>query len=448
MPAPATFSESRRQLVHMAIGGFALLLRYLTWAQAAGLAAVAVAFNLWVLPRIAPNLYRPADAQRGFAAGIVFYPLSVLLLILALPYRLDLAAAVWGVLAFGDGAATLVGSRVNGPRWPWNREKTIAGTAAFVVAGAAAAAGLMWWTSRSLPAPTSPLFIIVASTLAAIVAALFETAPIRLDDNLSVPFVAGATLWCVSLVTADAAAAHGPQMLRAAAPAVIVNVAVAMLALRIRTVSRSGAIVGAAIGMAVYVGAGLAGWLLLVAAFVAAAATSRVGLARKALLGIEEGHGGRRGSGNALANCGVAAVAALLAGLTPYQEAALLAFVAALTTGASDTAASEIGKAFGRGTYLLPFLTPAAPGASGAISLEGTAAGVASAATMAAAAAALQLITPTAIWIVTLAATIGSLVESVLGARFEATGILNNDMLNLINTIVGAVAALMLVRLL
>ena len=46
--------------------------------------------------------------------------------------------------------------------------------------------------------------------------------------------------------------------------------------------------------------------------FAAAAVTSRLGLRRKALLGIAEERGGRRGAGNAIANTGVAAVAALL----------------------------------------------------------------------------------------------------------------------------------------
>src|SRR5512136_2973281 len=155
---PAAFSESHRQLVHMAMGGFALLLRVLTWWQAALCALTAFLFNLLILPRLGgPSLSRPADAARGYPLGILIYPLSVLLLILALPRRLDLVAAAWGILAVGDGAATLVGRRSRGARLPWNPEKTVAGTIAFVVFGTCAAVLLAWWTRPAI-VPPPPLF--------------------------------------------------------------------------------------------------------------------------------------------------------------------------------------------------------------------------------------------------------------------------------------------------
>ena len=111
MTAPRiTHSENARQWVHVASGLFALLLRLLTGSQAAALAAGAIVFNVALLPRVGGRrLYRPEDVTRGFPLGILLYPLSVLLLMLAFPHRLDIAAAAWGILAFGDGFATLVG---------------------------------------------------------------------------------------------------------------------------------------------------------------------------------------------------------------------------------------------------------------------------------------------------------------------------------------------------
>jgi len=63
---------------------------------------------------------------------------------------------------------------------------------------------------------------------------------------------------------------------------------------------------------------------------------------------------------------------------------------------------------------------------------------------LAAVAAALGFITGTLTLVVVVAATAGAFVESVLGATLEGPGILNNDMLNFINT---AVAALMAIAL-
>ncbi|MCU1382125.1 MAG: putative rane protein [Acidobacteria bacterium] len=462
--APAPHSETARQWVHIASGLFALLLRGLNGWQAAALAAAALLFNVALLPRVGGRrLYRPVDHHRGFPLGILLYPLSVLLLMLAFPHRLDIAAASWGILAFGDGFATLLGRRasqqtgenaaigeqhvfvatsaipaVPSGRLPWNPDKSIAGTIAFVVFGSIAGAVLAWWV-RPAVVPVPPLmFALVAPVAAAIVAALAETIPIRLDDNITVPATAGLVLWLASLTTTASLTASSAALGAALPWAIGVNVLTGWLGYRARTVSRSGAITGALVGAVIYAGGGLGAWILLLVTFVAASVTSRLGLARKERLGIAEERGGRRGPGNAIANCGVAAIAAIAAVTTPYPRLALAALVAALTAAGSDTVASEIGKAWGRAAFLVTTLRRVPPGTPGAMSLEGTAAGVAAAVALAAAGAALGLVPVAAIAMVAAAATAGALVESVLGATLEGPGMLNNDMLNFINTAVAA----------
>ena len=465
----STHSEHARQWVHIGSGAFALLLRVISSWQATALAAVALLFNLALLPRIGGRrLYRPADHARGFPLGILLYPLSVLLLTLAFPSRLDIVAAAWGILACGDGAATLVGRRVTTvnakaakpaeqeffarfarfafPRraLPWNPEKTVAGTIAFVVFGALAGVALAWWV-RPAVTPLPPLlFTIAAPIAAALVAALVESIPVRLDDNISVPASAGATLWVASLMTAASVAAASDTAVQALPWAIGVNAVTAALGYLAKSVSLSGALAGAAVGAVIYVGGGAGAWGLLFATFIAASVTSRLGITRKESLGIAEQRGGRRGAGNAIANCGVAAVAAIVALTTAYTAPALLALVAALTAGGSDTVASEIGKAWGRSTFLVTTFRRVAPGTPGAMSLEGTAAGVLAALALAAIGVAFGLVPRPAIVAVVAAATIGALVESALGATLEGPGILNNDMLNFITTAVAAVVALAL----
>ena len=192
--------------------------------------------------------------------------------------------------------------------------------------------------------------------------------------------------------------------------------------------------------------AGWGGWALLLATFALAVVTSRLGLSRKTLLGIAEDRGGRRGAGNAFANTGVAAIAAMLSLLTYAGGPALAAFVAALTAGGSDTAASEIGKAWGRRTYLVPTFRRAAPGTPGAVSLEGTAAGLIGAFGLGGLGVAFGLIPPSALLAVVAGATIGAFVESALGATLEPAGMLNNDVLNFLNTAVAAAATILLLK--
>ena len=276
------------------------------------------------------------------------------MLIVAFPRRPDIVAAAWGIMAFGDGAATLVGTRVKSRPIRWNPDKTIAGSAAFIVAGAVAGAALAWWT-RPAVSPVPPLlFTLAAPALAAVAAAGVESIRVRLDDNISVPITAAIVLGGLALVDGASWAAARAALPSALAYAVLVNVPVAALGWRAGTVTPSGAVVGAAIGIAVFAGAGPAGWALLFASFLAATASTRLGLKRKSVLGIAESRGGRRGPGNAVANTGLAAFVAIVAAFSPYREAALLAMTAALVAGASDTVASEIGKAWGAAHLLVP----------------------------------------------------------------------------------------------
>jgi uncharacterized protein (TIGR00297 family) len=438
-------SEDARQWVHIGSAGFALLLRFLTWWQAAALAAVALVFNVLALPRLGGRrLYRPVDEARGFPLGIILYPFAVLLLILIFPSRLDIVAAAWAILAFGDGMATLVGRRMPASRLPWNPEKTVAGTVAFAVAGGIAAVALACWT-RPAVTPMPPLWFDLAGPVAAaIVAALVETIPVRLDDNVSVPASAALVLWLISLMSPSALAASQSVVLAALPWAIGVNVVVAALGHRAGTVSLSGTIVGALIGITIYAGAGRNAWLLLFVTFAVATIASRLGLQRKVLLGIAEERSGRRGAGNALANCGVATAAAIAVVSTPHPTPALVALAAALVAGGSDTVASEIGKAWGRSTFLITSFGRVKPGTPGAMSLEGTTAGVVAAFGLASLAVALGQIAWGMTAAVVIAATVGALVESMLGATLEGPGILNNDLLNFINTAVAAAVALVL----
>lgn len=441
------FSENRRQFLHMAMGGFALLLRFLSWWESAALAAFALAFNLYALPRIAgPHVFRDGEHTRRYTSGITLYPLAILLLICLLPERPDIVAAAWGILAIGDGVATVVGRSVAGPRIAWNREKSLAGSAAFVLCGGAAGAVLCWWCAPAVIPPPYRWFIVAGPFAAALAAAAAETVPIRLDDNLSVSATAAAVLWWLSLMSEDMAGAAAAHAVRLLPLALALNVTVAAAGYRARTVSRSGAIVGALLGITVTVTAGWRGWLLLLATFAAAVAASRMGLRRKTLLGIAEAHGGRRGAGNAIANTGIATAAAVLAVTSYATGPAMVAFVAALAAGGSDTIASEIGKAWGRRTFLFPSFRQVAPGTSGAVSVEGTAAGVAGAFALAGLGAGLGLVPPGALLPIVAGATIGSFAESAMGATLEGAGFVNNDVLNFLNTAAAAAAAVLLVK--
>jgi uncharacterized protein (TIGR00297 family) len=449
MNREGTFSEDARQLVHIAMGAFALTLPYLAWWQAVTLACAAVAFNLFALQKLlGRRLFRPGERIGRLATGIVLYPLSILALLFLFRHRLDIVAAAWGVLAVGDGMATIVGRRFPIAVIPWNRAKSLGGSLAFAVFGGAAAVVLSWWCRELVVPPAYPWFFAVAPVLAAIAAAAVETIPVSLDDNVSVSITAASVMWVISLISSDLVAAAVRSLGPTLVIALVANAAVAAAGYFGRTVTTSGMIVGAVLGTVIFVSTGAAGWTLLLLCFASAVVTSRVGLARKRALGIAEERGGRRGAGNAFANTGAAAIAALLSLLSYAHDQAAIAFVAALVAGASDTVASEIGKVLGRRPFLVTTFRMVPPGTPGAMSVEGTLAGVASAGALAFAAVWLGLMSAPFILPVVLAATTGALVESALGATLEPRGVLNNDVLNFINTTAAAFVAVELSRLL
>jgi dolichol kinase len=263
--------EARRQLLHVGVGGFALLLRYLTWPQAAMMAVAAVAFNRLVLPRLAPGVFRDVDRGRRWTSGIVLYPMAVLALILVFPTRLDLVATAWAILAVGDGMATLVGAHMGVGPLPWNRKKSVGGLGAFVLFGGAAAAGMMWW---STPTPASPWIA------AAVLAGLAETAPIGLDDNITVPAIAAVVLWSTTAMRPELLVEHLTALDTATGLLLALNAGMAALGWAARTVTGAGALAGILIGALMILGAGAAGWIVLISTFLVASHTTRIGLAR------------------------------------------------------------------------------------------------------------------------------------------------------------------------
>src|SRR5712691_9091014 len=442
--------EARRKLVHMGVGGFALLLRFMTWRQAALMAVAAFFFNWHALPRLGGRgLWREADRGRGYPLGILLYPLAVLALILVFHDELWKAAAVWGLLAIGDGMAAFIGLAAGGPRLPWNRAKSWAGFLAFVVFGTMAASVLAAWTLR-LPLvawASAPILALIVPV--ALVCALVESMPTTLDDNLTVPLVGAAAIALFSLAE-PARLLEDPEVGPRLLLGLFVNGVIAVAARATSSLDTAGAVSAVIIGTAITAGLGLAGLLLMIAFFVLGSAATRLGHARKAGRGIAQEKGGARGWRNAWANGGVPAVLALMAAMAPPELSAVctLAYAAAVATAAADTCSSDVGKAYGDRTIGITTLQPVPPGTEGGVSLEGTLAGAAAAALVAAMGPVGRLYAWTLVPLVAVAGVLGSLAESVLGAAAERRRWMGNDVLNALNTAFGAAIAALLLRVL
>jgi uncharacterized protein (TIGR00297 family) len=432
--------EFLRKLVHVAVGGLAFAVRPLGLLGALACAVAAILHNALLLPLYGGRrMWRQRETESGYAFGIVVYPVTVLLLLLVYARRLEIAAATWGILAFGDGMATFFGLAFGRSNpLPWNRDKSWAGSLAYLFFGGAGAFALLVWTA---PGVYSIGFALAIAAVTAGFAALLESQRQGLDDNFGVPLVASLLLFALT----DSAGGWGvvatPTFLGALALGLAVNLVLAAAAYAAGGVGSSGALVGVLLGTTIWAFAGWQAFLLLFAFFVLGTAATRLGYERKERAGIAQEKGGRRGPGNALSKVSVPALAAVFAATTGDPRLWLLALAGAFATAAADTVSSEVGKAFGRRTFLITTLRPVPRGTDGAVSLEGTLAGLAAGLALGGLGAGLGLYGAYGAAAVALAALVATTLESLVGATVERRGLLDNDAVNFLASLAGALLA-------
>jgi uncharacterized protein (TIGR00297 family) len=433
-------NELLRKSLHIAFGLGAIALRWLPWWAAAAIAAAAVIGNWLVLHRVFGK--RVARLEQGWDAGIILYPVAVLLLIVIFRERLSIAAIAWAILAFGDGFATIAGKTIRGPRLPWNRDKSWSGFVAFLFAGAFGGVAIGLWMQHPGPA-WEILFAVLC-------AAIVESLSLGVDDNLTVP-AAAATALLYFIYTPW----HPYAMPEHSLVWIGINTALAAVGFALRSVNVSGALGGWILGSIIILAAGWPMYVALLAFFVIGSGATKMGFRRKAAAGLAQEEGGRRSFSHAFSNVGVATLCAIafsrfIRTHWPVDAAAIVYFmgIASLATAAADTTASEIGQWIGRRAFLPLTLRRVPPGTEGAISIEGTLAGLV-AGFLVAVAGALSFqqmfsSNATIIWLsvimATLSAFLGSWLESVAGSwnRKRAAPV-PNGVLNFFNTAVGAI---------
>lgn len=193
LPGSLSAMELKRRLWHM-LPGLLPIASYIyphkdplspTFQKiAAGLIVGIAALLLWRYKTI-----RRTGEQSELAA-VFGYSVSILATLLLFPKYAELGMLVLCVLAFGDGMATTFGLLLCGPRLPWNREKSWAGTLAFVGFGGYLAS-LAYW-AESQPRASWPIAL-TCGFAAAVVAAIAESLPSKVNDNVRVGIASAVT---------------------------------------------------------------------------------------------------------------------------------------------------------------------------------------------------------------------------------------------------------------
>jgi uncharacterized protein (TIGR00297 family) len=223
--------------------------------------------------------------------------------------------------------------------------------------------------------------------------------------------------------------------------AMLVTAAFAAIAYALGMISRSGALGGLLVGTTIYASLGPRGFAVLALFVIGGSLLTQLGYRGKQFTGTAQEHGGRRGARNALANCAVPTICAILAASTG-SEPLTAAFVASVGAAFADTAESEIGQLFSRTPRLITTLQRVPPGTDGAVSVPGTLAGVGAAGFTAILALALGMLgTPGSALVVAIAGFLGTIADSLIGALLPRAG---NELTNVLCTLVAALLTLLL----
>lgn len=221
------------------------------------------------------------------------------------------------------------------------------------------------------------------------------------------------------------------------------------VAQRLPLLTPAGWVHAAALGTVLWGCLGPRGWLAVVAYLLLGSLVTRIGFRSKQARGLAEARGGRRGPENVWGSAATGALLAMAISLWPqHRDVLLLGFAASFAAKLADTFGSEIGKRWGRHTWLITSLRPVPPGTEGAISLEGTAASLGGGLLMALLALALGLLpfgafSGWATLLVAAVALLATLLESCIGATLQGRlPWLSNELVNALQTAIAALLAI------
>lgn len=190
--------ELKRQIFHILLGmAFVVLLMYGFISKEIIFAAIIAGIALSYLSKktkvpIIYNLletFERKDKIKDFPGkGIIFYFIGVFIALLLFPK--DIAMASIMVLALGDSISHLFGLHFGKTKHPLSKTKLLEGTIAGFIAGFTGALFFLPWHEAFF-----------ASLIAMAVEAIeIKIGAQQVDDNLIVPFAAGAAVWLARMI--------------------------------------------------------------------------------------------------------------------------------------------------------------------------------------------------------------------------------------------------------
>ncbi len=225
----------------------------------------------------------------------------------------------------------------------------------------------------------------------------------------------------------------------------IINLFLIFIFRRYPIMTKGGWMSAGILGTLLWGSLGWKGWISVVLYLLLGSLVTKIGFKYKNKLGIAEKRGGCRGPENVFGSASTGLFLALMIKLNLANLILLkVGFAASFAAKLADTFGSEIGKRYGRNTYLITTFKKVRPGTEGAISLEGTFASLFGSLTMSFVMFILGFITlEKGFFIVCFSGFAATIFESFIGATFQDKLNLSNEAVNAIQTSFSATLAIL-----
>ena len=227
----------------------------------------------------------------------------------------------------------------------------------------------------------------------------------------------------------------------------LINFLLIFLGHRLPFLTKKGWIHAGILGTLLLGSIGWNGWISVCVYLLLGTLVTKIGYKNKASRGIAESRGGQRGPENVWGSAATGCSLALLSCLWPnFLSLFMVGFASSFSAKLSDTFSSEIGKRFGKRTFLITTLKPVPPGTEGAISIKGSMAGLFGSFIMTVVMLNLAIISGLSVaFIVFLSGYLATFLESYIGAVLQSKiDWMTNELVNFIQTSLAAIISIIL----
>ena len=283
-------------------------------------------------------------------------------------------------------------------------------------------------------------FLLFVAMIGALVGALLRNILGEMEENVVVPLGIGLAMWLFDGVD------YSVPVLRLLLTLLFMIVLGYALG-RVKLADVSGVLSGILMGLLIVSFTDFRWFVLMLSFFVIGGIFTKYKYDYKRAIGIAQEGGGARGYRNVFGNGIVALVCAIAFGITG-NTLLVIAYIGAIATATGDTLASEIGQTYRKLPRLITDLRFVPHGTDGGITSLGEYSALAGAGAIAIIAVLLGVGALNTLVPVILGGFFGANVDSVLGAVLERRHYLTNSSVNLLATVAGALASVVIFVLL